>query len=73
MKKMQTLLTKITLKPLLHQIKNANLLLSIDRMTKYIVILNVTSMIHKNVINAKKSICISANFRLQNRILPPKH
>lgn len=28
---MQNLLTKITLKPLLHQIKNENLLLSIDR------------------------------------------
>lgn len=41
---MQNLLTKITLKPLLHQIKSANLLLSIDRMTKYTytVILNDT-------------------------------
>lgn len=56
--------------------KNANLLLSINRMTKYtyIVILHDTQlMIHKkNVVNAKKSICISANFRLQNRILAPK-
>ena len=41
---MQNRLTKITLKPLLHQIKSENLLLSIDRMTKYtyIVILNDT-------------------------------
>ena len=57
--------------------KNPNLLLSIDRMTKYtyIVILNDTQlMLHKkNVVNEKKSICISANFRLQIRILPPKH
>lgn len=55
---MQNLLTKITLKPLLYQIKNANLLLSINRMTKYtyIVILHDTQlMIHKkNVVNAKK-------------------
>ena len=46
-------------------------------MTKYtyIVILNDTQlMLHKkNVVNAKKSIRISANFRLQIRILPPKH
>lgn len=34
MKKMQNL-TEITSKPLLHQIKNANLLLSIDKMAKY--------------------------------------
>ena len=60
MKKMQNLLTKITLKPLLHQIKNANLLLSVDRMTKYVIILNVTLMIHRDVVNAKKSMCISA-------------
>lgn len=58
MKKMQNLLIKITLKPLLQQIENANLLLSIEKMTKYtyIVILNVTLMIHnKNVVNAKKN------------------
>lgn len=45
-------------------------------MTKYtyIVSLNVTLMIYnKDLVNAKKSICIPANFRLQNRILPPKH
>lgn len=73
---MQNFLTEITLKPLLHQIKNAYLLLSIDKMTKYtyIVSLNVTLMIYnKDLVNAKKSICIPANFRLQNRILPPKH
>lgn len=30
-------------------------------------------MIHsKNVVNAKKSTCITANFRLQTRILPSK-
>lgn len=55
---MQNLLTKITLKPLLHQIENANLLLSIEKMTKYtyIVTLNVALMIHnKNVGNAKKN------------------
>jgi hypothetical protein len=35
-------LTEITLKPFLYQIKNANLLLSIDKMIKYtyIVMLN---------------------------------
>lgn len=45
---MQNFLTEITLKPFLHQIKNAYLLLSIDKMTKYtyIVILNVTLMIY---------------------------
>lgn len=38
----------------------------------YTVILNVTLVIHiKNAVNAKKSIHISADFRLQNRILPP--
>lgn len=57
MKKMQNLLIKITLKPLLQQIENANLLLSIEKMTKYTyIILNVTLMIHnKNVVNAKKN------------------
>lgn len=72
---MQNLLIKITLKPLLQQIENANLLLSIEKMTKYtyIVILNVTLMIHdKNAVNAKRTIRISANVSLQNRILPPK-
>lgn len=57
MKKMQNLLIKITLKPLLQQVENANLLLSIEKMTKYTyIILNVTLMIHnKNVVNAKKN------------------
>lgn len=67
-------LTEITSKPLLHQIKNANLLLSIDKMKKYtrILILNVT-LIHNKHNKCKKSVCLSANFRFQNTILPPKH
>lgn len=56
MKKMQNL-TKITLKPLLHQLEKSNFLLSIEKMTKYTytVILNVALMIHNNNVgNVKK-------------------
>lgn len=51
-------LTKITLKPLLHQIENANMLPSIEKMTKYtyIVILNVALIHNKHVGNAKKNL-----------------
>lgn len=68
-------LTEIISKPLLHQIKNANLLLSTNKMAKYtcIVILNVTLMIHNKRSKCQKSVCISANVRLQNTILPTKH
>lgn len=57
MKKMQNL-TKITLKPLLHQLENSNFLLSIEKMTKYTytVILNVALMIHNNIGNVKKNL-----------------
>ena len=70
---MQNHLIKITLKPLLHHIKNANLLLNTDRMSKYPDNFKRHIDTQDECSKCQRSVHISANFRLENRLLPPKH